>query len=110
MGRQRLRTRSGGSEAGAETYHYGGAADSPAWIEEGAGHWTRYIAGIGASAIEQSVGEEVTLQLADMHGDIVAAANIDPEATELPSTHQFDEYGNPKGPTTPKLGWLGSTF
>lgn len=69
--------------------------------------WSRFIGGIGAGAIEKS-GGEVILQLADMHGDIVATADIDPEATELLSTQQFDEYGNPKSETTPKLGWLGS--
>jgi RHS repeat-associated protein len=28
--------------------------------------------------------------------------------TELLSTQQFDEYGNPKAQPTPKLGWLGA--
>ena len=108
--RQRERVRTGGSEAGTEIYHYANGSDSPAWIDQGEGQWTRYIGGIGASAIEKSAGEEVTLQLADMHGDIVATADIDPEATELLSTQQFDEYGNPKAQSgsTPKLGWLGS--
>ncbi len=48
-----------------------------------------------------------------MHGDIVATADIDPEAKELLSTQQFDEYGNPKAKGflsggDAEYGWLGS--
>lgn len=108
-GRQRKRTRIKGEEESTEIYHYANGSDSPSWIDEGEGQWTRFIRGIGAGATEKSAGEEVTLQLADMHGDIVATADIDPEATELLSTQQFDEYGNPKGgEATSKLGWLGA--
>jgi RHS repeat-associated protein len=107
--RQRQRTRTGGSEEGAEIYHYAGGSDSPSWIDEGGSKWTRSIGALGGSlgALQTSSGE-ITLQLADMHGDVVATADIDPEATELLSTQQFDEYGNPKAESTPKFGWLGS--
>ena len=37
----------------------------------------------------------MTLQLADMHGDTIATADNDPEATELLATQRFDEFGNP---------------
>jgi RHS repeat-associated protein len=107
--RQRKRTRVKGEEESTEIYHYANGSDSPAWIDEGEGQWSRFIGGIGAGAIEKS-GGEVILQLADMHGDVVATADVDPEATELLSTQQFDEYGNPKQKLglDLKLGWLGS--
>jgi RHS repeat-associated protein len=107
--RQRERVREGGAKEGIEIYHYAGGSDSPAWIDEGESKWTRNIAALGGSlgAIQTSEGE-VTLQLADMHGDIIATADVDPEATELLSTQQFDEYGNLKGESTPKFGWLGA--
>jgi RHS repeat-associated protein len=107
--RQRERTRTG-EEAGTEIYHYASGSDSPAWVDKGEGAWTRFIGGLGEMAIEDGATEEVTLQLADLHGNIVATADDDPEATELLSTQQFDEYGNPKSETTPKLGWLGSNL
>jgi RHS repeat-associated protein len=76
--------------------------------------WTRNVAALGGSlgAIQTSEGA-VTLQLADMHGDIIATADVDPEATELLSTQQFDEYGTPKAQGfleggSAELGWLGS--
>ncbi|HET9163177.1 MAG TPA: LamG-like jellyroll fold domain-containing protein, partial [Solirubrobacterales bacterium] len=115
--RQRERIREGGSEEGVSIYHYAGSGDSPAWTEElGAGEptWTRSIPALGGSlgAIETSSGE-VTLQLANMHGDTVATAAIDPEATELLDAQRFDEFGNPLQSEfltggDVEYGWLGA--
>jgi RHS repeat-associated protein len=115
--RERDRTRTGGSEEGTEIYHYAGGSDSPAWIEEVGERettWTRNVGALGGSlgAIQKSNGE-VTLQLADMHGDIVATAAIDPEATELLSSQRFDEFGNPEQSGflqggSAEYGWLGA--
>jgi RHS repeat-associated protein len=108
-GRQRMRLRSDGKAESTEIYHYSGTSDSPAWIDHG-DSWTRNISGIGGNpgAIENSATGQIVLQLADLHGDVVATADIDPEATELLSTQRFDEYGNPKGESVPKYGWLGT--
>ena len=114
--RQRERVRAGGSEAGTEIYHYAGGSDSPAWTEvigEEETTWSRSIGAMGGGlgAIETSNGE-VTLQLADMHGDVIATAEDDPEATKVLSTQRFDEFGNPlqsgslEGGSA-EYGWLG---
>jgi len=115
--RERERIREGGSEEGTAIYHYAGGSDSPVWTEElGAGEptWTRSIGALGGSlgALETSSGE-VTLQLANMHGDTIATAAVDPEATELLDTQSFDEFGNPlqSGFLTggkAEYGWLGA--
>jgi RHS repeat-associated protein len=115
--RQRERIREGGEEGGVAIYHYAGGGDSPAWTEElgeGEPTWTRNIGALGGSlgAIEASNGE-VVLQLANMHGDTIATAAIDPEATELLDTQRFDEFGNPlqSGFLTggkAEFGWLGA--
>ncbi len=68
--------------------------------------------GGGLGALQNSNGE-VTLQLANMHGDVVATAADDLEATELLSTQSFDEFGNPmqSGPLeggSPNMVGLGS--
>lgn len=104
--RQRQRTRTGG-EAGTEIYHYSSGSDSPAWIDEGE-TWSRSIAAIGGGlgAIQHSEKGTI-LQLANLHGDVVATASLDLEATELLETFEFDEFGNPQGEVTPKYGWLG---
>lgn len=115
--RERERIREGGEEEGTEIYHYAGGSDSPAWTEdinEGETSWTRSVPALGNSlgAIQNSNGE-VTLQLANMHGDVVATAEDKPEATELLSTQTFDEFGNPaqsgflKGGNA-EYGWLGA--
>ncbi len=111
--RERERVRTGGSEAGTEIYHYATGSDSPAWTQEGTA-WSRNIAALDGSlgAIQRSNGE-VTLQLANMHGDVVASASIKPEETKLLSTEKFDEFGNPvegnplQGGSA-EYGWLGS--
>jgi len=115
--RQRERIREGGPEEGTEIYHYAGGSDTPAWTEEigeGETTWTRNILALGGSlgALQKSNGE-VTLQIADMHGDVVATADVDPEVTELLSTQRFDEFGNPvqgnplQGGSA-EYGWLGA--
>jgi RHS repeat-associated protein len=112
-GRQRKRIRVKEEEESTEIYHYAGPSDSPAWIDLGES-WTRNMPGLGGSgAIYDSATEDVVFQLSDMHGDVVATAADDIEATELLSTQSVDEYGNPKegnpkAALTPKFGWLGS--
>ncbi len=105
--RQRLRTQTGGSEPGTEVYHYAGGSDSPAWIDRGTS-WSRSIAGIdgGLAAIQDS-SKGTTLQLTNLHGDIVATASTNPEATKLLANFEFDEFGNPKQSGGSKYGWLG---
>ena len=115
--RQRERIREGGEEEGTAIYHYAGGTDSPAWTEElgeGEPTWTRSIGALGGAlgALQKSNGE-VTLQIANMHGDTIATAPIDPEATELLDTQRFDEFGNPlqsgflEGGRA-EFGWLGA--
>jgi hypothetical protein len=48
-------------------------------------------AGGSLGAIQTSEGE-VTLQLADMHGDIVVTADIDPEVKELLRLRSAQEF------------------
>lgn len=110
--RQRERVTTGGTEEGTAIYHYAGGLDSPAWTEEGEA-WTRNISALGRSlgAIETS-GGDVTLQLVNMHGDVVSTVEDDPEAANVLSTQRFDEFGNPLQSGAllggdPEYGWLG---
>jgi RHS repeat-associated protein len=105
--RQRLRTETGGSEPGTEVYHYAGGSDSPAWIDRSTS-WSRSIAGIGGGlAAIQDSAKGTTLQLTNLHGDIVATASTNSEATKLLANFEFDEFGNPKQGGGTKYGWLG---
>jgi RHS repeat-associated protein len=104
--RQRQRVQTGGSLEGAEVFHYAGSSDSPAWTERGAS-WTRYIGGIGGLGAIQENGKEAVLQLADLHGDIVATASLSKSATEPTATFRFNEFGNPTKGSAGRFGWLG---
>ncbi len=104
--RQRRRSQTG-SQTGTEVYHYAGSSDAPVWIDHGSG-WSRNIIGIGGElAAIQDSGTGTSLQLTNLHGDIVATASLDQEATGLLTTFESDEFGNPKQGSVPKYGWLG---
>jgi RHS repeat-associated protein len=109
MGRQRQRIQGPGGLEGTEIFHYDAPSDSAAWTERGS-TWTRSIAGIGGelAAIQESPGT-TTLQLTNLHGDVVATAELSPTATKLKSTFRFDEFGNPdpSSESAGRYGWLG---
>jgi RHS repeat-associated protein len=105
LGRQRQRIQTGGVK-GTEIFHYDGPSDSVAWTER-EGAWTRNIAGIGGGLIGIQTSAETTLQLTNLHGDIIARAGTSKEITGFTTTFQYDEFGNPKQGETPRFGWLG---
>ncbi len=100
--RQRVQT---GSET--EVFHYSSPSDSPAWTEQGS-KWTRNITGIGGQlvAIQESSGT-LTLQLSNLHGDIVATASLNSTAKEPIANFESDEFGNLKKGSPGRYGWLG---
>ena len=93
----------------ALTNHYTGGDDNPAWIGSSDGTWTRYLAGAsGGLGLSVTSGGAVQLQLANLHGDIVATcASTD---TVLPNYTETTEYGLPRDSAAPtaRYGWLGS--
>jgi len=112
-----LRTReivSTGNTTSDVINHYDGPGDSPAWTEETpSGHWTREIPSIGGglAAIQTNNGSSETteLQLANLHGDIVATAALSETETKLLSRADTTEYGVPRsGVTYKKYSWLGT--
>lgn len=105
-GRQRQRIQTGGVK-GIEIFHYDGPSDGIAWTER-EGTWTRNIASIASNLIGIQSSSSTTLQLTDLHGDIVATAGIGTGITGFNSTFQYDEFGNPKQSETPRYGWLGA--
>ena len=107
-GRQSQRIQGGGLE-GTEIFHYADGYDSPAWTIRGSA-WSRSIVGIdgGLTGVQDSV-LGTTLQLTNLHGDVVATASLSQSATKPTATFEFDEFGNPKQAGSRRFGWLGST-
>jgi RHS repeat-associated protein len=96
-----------GTKTGTEVFHYAIASDSPAWSERN-GAWTRSIGGIGGelAGIQESAGT-TSLQLANLHGDVVATASLSLTAKEPTANFEFDEFGSPKKGSAGRYGWLG---
>lgn len=105
-GRPRQMTQTG-TKTGAEIFHYSMASDSTAWTQRGA-NWSRNIAGIGGglAAIQESSGT-TSLQLTNLHGDVVATASLSLSAKEPTANFEFDEFGNPVKGNAGRYGWLG---
>lgn len=105
--RPRSRLQSGGGLEGIEVFHYDGPLDSPSWTARGSA-WTRNVTDLsgGLVAVQES-GQEPTLQLSNLHGDIVATAALSPAVTKLKASFSFDEFGNPISGEAGRFGWLG---
>jgi RHS repeat-associated protein len=107
--RQRQRLQGGGLE-GTEVFHYDGPSDSPAWTERGA-VWTRNVSGLESelAAVEEggAGGDEITLQLTNLHGDVSATAAVSPSVSSLKETFTYDEFGNVTSGRTTRFSWLG---
>ncbi len=105
-GRTRQVTQTG-TKTGTEIFHYSMASDSTAWTERGA-NWSRNISGIGGglAAIQESSGT-TSLQLTNLHGDVVATASLSLSAKEPTANFEFDEFGNPVKGSAGRYGWLG---
>ncbi|MFI7423707.1 RHS repeat-associated core domain-containing protein [Nonomuraea sp. NPDC049684] len=109
-GRVRSVVTSGGATPGTVGYHYASGADTPAWISEANGSWTRNISAFnGLAAIQRSDGSSV-LQLANLHGDIVATSDAATTATGVQAYFEQTEYGAPRAENSSnpgRYGWLG---
>ncbi len=90
--------------------HYTGPEGTPAWaIHVLTRVWTRYIAGVGGGLTAcETKGDAPELQLANLHGDIIATAKLtETEPTPTPA-NETTEYGVPRTTVTAKYSWLGT--
>jgi RHS repeat-associated protein len=110
-GRIKTMTTIGGPRPGTITHHYSGTEDSPTWISEADGTWTRNVPGLsGLGAIQNSDGTS-TLQLINLHGDVVATSDNRPDAAGVHAYSETTEFGIPRaqtGDSFRRYGWLGS--
>ncbi len=100
-----------GKVVATEIEHYPSpGATTPSWTGELSTNYTRYITGIGGAMVAiQHNGEKPVLQLANLHGDIVATATDSETATEpASSVSEPSEYGVPATEAPPRYSWLGA--
>ncbi|MER5620069.1 RHS repeat-associated core domain-containing protein [Streptosporangium sp. NPDC002544] len=111
-GRIRSTVQTGGTRPGTLVNHYDSSSDEPVWIAEADGSWSRNLEGIagGLGAIQYSTGQ-VTLQLANLDGDVVATADAGTLTSGIGAYFEQTEYGLPRTENTVnpvRYGWLGS--
>jgi RHS repeat-associated protein len=116
LGRQRQSIAAGGTTH-TETLHYSDDSDSPSWtrITNAQGQevsWDRSIEGIdgdlAAVRTHTASSDTTVLQLTNLHGDVIATASIDPQATTPTALFESDEFGNPRQQTGRRYGYLGT--
>ncbi|HLL34116.1 MAG TPA: DNRLRE domain-containing protein [Streptomyces sp.] len=93
--------------AATQTNHYGGDGDSPDWTSESNGTVSRSVEDLAGNLIATTGATgAVTLQLANLHGDIATQIPLVDDTTPVVSA--YDEYGNLLPGTDPaRYGWLG---
>ena len=109
--------------SGVTTYedsYYDAAGDSPAWTQNVtssgtpiANTWTRDIGGIDGNLTASQTSSATTLQLADLHGDIVGTASLTSTAASPLTECDATEYGVPRSGVgactggSSRYAWLG---
>jgi RHS repeat-associated protein len=108
--RRTSETISTGKMTSSVVMQYDGPESTPAWLAYPSGEWTRNIFGIsGSLAATQNDTETPTLQIANLHDDIIATVPDSETATKMSSAIEASEYGVPTVPEPPKYSWLGAS-
>lgn len=89
------------------TSHYSDAGNIPAWGAGSDGSWTRSVSGFNGILAAQVNVSGTTLELSDLHGDIVATASTSATATGPATTYTYTEFGTPETGSPGAYGWLG---
>ncbi|MGC2374375.1 MAG: RHS repeat-associated core domain-containing protein [Solirubrobacteraceae bacterium] len=97
-----------GKVVASEIQHYAGSGANPAWTGETAGNWTRNVYAFGGLAAIEHNGATPTLQLANLHGDIVATVEDSETAALSPPIKEASDYGVPATTSPPPYSWLGA--
>ena len=101
--RPRSRAETGAS---TQTLHYADDSDAPSWTAQGSS-FSRNIEGVDGDLAAIQNGNTTTLQITNLHGDIVATATTRAQDTSPASKFESDEFGVPKTTTPPRYAWLG---
>jgi RHS repeat-associated protein len=107
---------SSGTETNRLRYRFSDGSDSPTSIQtstDGGASWTgitRYLTLPGLGMVESVEGGAPTIQLANLHGDVVASQQETSGPLVIDSYGETDEYGNAATPVTgtARYGYLGS--
>lgn len=111
------RTRATIASGGKQTiYHYSDGSDSPSWTVEMEGAktlaWQRNVGaisgGLGALVNYNGSTTTTTLQMTNLHGDVIGTASTSSEATKPTELFEADEFGLLLESGKREYGWLGA--
>jgi RHS repeat-associated protein len=95
-------------------YHYSDGSDGSSWSSNFTGisltGWQRPVGGIdgmGAMVNNNGTTTSVTVQLTNLHGDVVGTTAASSEAGKPTDLVEADEFGSPVGGPPREYGWLG---
>jgi RHS repeat-associated protein len=107
-------TTTDGTESSRLRYRFADGSDTPAEVDtsaDGGGTWTsaRNVTVPGAGLAASTTAGGTTLELANLHGDLVATMADAPGAMALSSYAETDEFGNAIGEqSSGRYAWLGA--
>jgi RHS repeat-associated protein len=89
------------------TNHYSDGTSKVTWVSGSDGSWARYTTDFNGMLAAQATASGVTLELPDLHGDVLATASASPSSTGPASTEVYNEFGVPETGATGTYQWLG---
>ncbi len=109
----RTDTSTGNPTPAVTTNHYDEDTDNPDWTTDPDGGWTRNTTGFGDLAATVSSTGSITLQLANLHGDITATLPVTASSPNDLQLQETTEYGLPRskpaaGTMPARYGYLGA--
>jgi RHS repeat-associated protein len=101
--------RFGSYAQGGVTYtnHYSDTGNNPTWVTADNGGWVRYVTSPNGMLAAAVTASGVTLELPDLHGDIMATATTNAASTSPTATYTYTESGTPENGSPSTYGWLG---
>jgi YD repeat-containing protein len=91
------------------TSHYShDSSTSSLWTTGSDGSWTRNVTDFNGLLAAQVTSSGVTLELRNLHDDIIATATTSSSSTGPVATYSYMEGGQPESGTPGSYGWLGA--
>jgi RHS repeat-associated protein len=110
---QRILGETNSSTGVTATNIYSDGSDSPAWTSNSNGSWSRDISDLSGNLAEIHTSSDngtPTLELTNLHGDVVATAPDNTTNGGYANYNESTEFGVPRaatGPSGAEYGWLG---
>jgi RHS repeat-associated protein len=89
------------------TDHYSDSGNNSAWVSASGGGWTRSVTDFRGLLAAQVTASGTTLELPDLHGDIMATASPSAGATGPATTTVYNEFGVVESGSPGSYGWEG---